>query len=92
MKRWQQYHRPPRALRRAQLDNILLIPASALPEKARYQALANDLPAGDVLIVVPRGDQQQRHLLDTVTQLFRANGHAVTTVSATTRAAVSQSH
>ena len=64
MRRWQQYHQPPVALRKAQLDNILLIPASALPEKARYQAIANDLPRGAVLLVLPHAYPKERRFLE----------------------------
>ena len=40
--------RGPRALRRPQvkLDNLTLVPASLLPRKADYEALANELPRG----------------------------------------------
>jgi len=49
MSRWHLY-RPPQALRRrhVQLDNVALVPASHLPRKATYQALANTLPPGAV--------------------------------------------
>lgn len=79
MRRWQQYHRPPRALRNAQLDNIAIVPASLLPQKARYQALANQLPAGDILVIMPQSTASQR-VLHTVAALFRHNGHHVHTL------------
>jgi hypothetical protein len=77
MRRWQSSQRPPRALRTAQLDNILLIPASALPEKARSQALASQLPAGEVLLVLPAAPAKPRMLLTTVATRFAAKGRHV---------------
>jgi hypothetical protein len=44
---------PPPALRKAHLDNLAIVPASLLPGKAEWQALANALPAGSTLIVLP---------------------------------------
>lgn len=45
---------PPRSLRRStvHLDNVALIPASLLPFKAEWQAIANDLADGEILIVL----------------------------------------
>ena len=72
--------RPPRALRRpgVRLDNLALVPASLLPEKARYQAIANDLPPGEVLIVVPERAGQEREALERTAALLRAKGRHVT--------------
>ena len=49
-----------RALQRPQvrLDNIALVPAHLLPRKAAYQAIANALPRGDILLVLPSADSQ----------------------------------
>jgi hypothetical protein len=38
------------------LDNLALVPASLLPFKAQYQHLANTLPKGDILIILPATD------------------------------------
>lgn len=46
---------PPRALRRAKLDNLALLPASLLPFKAEYQAIANQQAPGTTLVVLPAG-------------------------------------
>ncbi len=81
MKRWQQYHQPPTALRKARLDNIAIVPGSLLPYKATYQALANRLPPGDVLIVLPANTADTTALART-RALFEAKGHHVTTVLA----------
>ena len=86
MSRWRTYHLagPPRTLRRRNmhLDNIALVPASLLPFKSEYQAIANRLPKGRVLIIVPRTDRPQRRTLATVAGLLRAKGHPVTTLPA----------
>ena len=45
------FRRPPRVLRKAQLDNLALVPASLLPFKEQYQQIANELPHGVSLII-----------------------------------------
>jgi hypothetical protein len=49
-------------LRRPQvkLDNLTLVPASLLPRKADYEAIANDLPRGEVLLVLPPAGSPER--------------------------------
>jgi len=53
--------KPPRSLRRSAvpLDNVALVPASLLPFKSVWQAIANHLPHGDMLIVLPYQAKQQ---------------------------------
>jgi len=46
-------HKPPRALREARLDNVALVPGNLLPYKDQWQAIANELPEGSVLICMP---------------------------------------
>ena len=77
------WRRGPRALRRpqVQLDNITLVPAHLLPRKAEYQALANQLPRGEVLLVLPPPDSRERGTMERVAQLFRAKGRHVTVLS-----------
>jgi hypothetical protein len=83
VRRWPLHH-PPAALRRrhVRLDNIALVPASLLPRKATYQALANTLPQGEVLIVLPTANTQEQRTLQTVATLWRAKGRRVTTIAA----------
>ena len=45
--------KPPAALRRAKLDNLALVPGSLLPFKEAWQKLANELPEGTTLIILP---------------------------------------
>ena len=72
------FSRPPRSLRQStvHLDNVALVPASLLPFRAHWQQIANALPRGDILIVLP--DQaKQRHLARSVALLLRAKGKRV---------------
>jgi hypothetical protein len=75
--------RGPRALRRPQvrLDNLTLVPASLLPRKADYEAIADDLPQGEVLLVLPPLDSPERTTMQRVAQLFRAKGRHVTVLT-----------
>ena len=77
------WRRGPHALRRpqVQLDNITLVPAHLLPRKAEYQAIANDLPCGDILVVLPPADSRERPTMERVAALFRAKGRHVTVLT-----------
>lgn len=79
--RWE---RPPRGVRPdgVRVENLALVPASLLPHKARYQRLANQLPPGAVLIVLPDADTPERRVLQQAAARFVAKGHPVTTLSA----------
>ena len=76
-------HRGPHALRHPQvrLDTITLVPAHLLPRKAEYQALANELPHGDILVVLPPPESRERPTMERVAQLFRAKGRHVTVLT-----------
>lgn len=71
---------PPLALRRAHLDNLLLLPGSALPFKEQWQAIANSLHPREILIVLPRVDRPPRRALEAVAELLRAKGRHVLTL------------
>ena len=73
---------PPRALKRAKLDNLVLVPASLLPYKAEYQAIANQQPPGSTLIVLPSSGNRQRSTLEHVASGLRAKGRTVALVPA----------
>jgi predicted DNA-binding WGR domain protein len=64
------------------LENVALVPASLMPHKQRYQALANDLPAGSILVVLPQEDTPERRLLEQTADRFRAKGHPVAVLTA----------
>ena len=76
------YHivKPPRAVKRARLDNIALVPASLLPKKGKYQTIANNLPKGSVLICQTEKEQKISHILEQVATWLREHGHFVKTL------------
>jgi hypothetical protein len=71
------FSRPPRALRKARLDNLVLVPASLLPFKAQYQQIANQQPQGTTLVVLPEDDEAQRQRLESVAATMQAKGRSV---------------
>ena len=73
------YHigQAPRAVRKARLDNIALVPASLLHRKSKYQTIANNLPAGGVLICQANKTQKISRILERVAKLFQEKGHFV---------------
>jgi hypothetical protein len=75
---------PPRALRHrgVLLDNVALVPGNLLPFKREWQAMANRLPQGSVLVCLPAQLAHRRPQLTRVTAELRAKGHQVTTVPA----------
>jgi hypothetical protein len=80
MSRPSRFTRPPRSLHRVKLDNLALLPGSSLPHIKEWQTLANDLPAGSVLIVLPDGNAAQKTVLLAVAKLVAAAGHQVRVV------------
>ncbi len=75
---------PPPALRRPGVtrETIALVPASLLSFKPKYQAIANTLPPGTVLLVLPRRRPNQRRLLVQLAARFAARGHQIATRTA----------
>jgi hypothetical protein len=71
---------PPPALRKAQLDNLALLPASLLPFKAEYQAIANQQAPGTILVVLPAGDSLPRRTLKQAAAWMQAKGQSVRVV------------
>jgi hypothetical protein len=69
--------RPPRALLRAKLDNIAIVPASMLPLKALWQKVANQLPQGGVLLCHSPKNARQTKLLERVEKVLKQQGYAV---------------
>ena len=74
------FSQPPQALREAHLDNLAIVPASLLPDKAEWQALANTLPAGSTLIVLPSKPSAARAALEQVSRSLSAHGSRVTII------------
>jgi hypothetical protein len=81
MKQQYRFTNPPQLLRKAKLDNIVLVPASALPFKAQFQKIANSLPKGSVLLCHSEENTGQQKLLKTVSALFQQRGHKVAMLS-----------
>ncbi len=76
------YHigKPPRAIRKAKLDNIALVAASLLFQKGKYQTIANNLPGEGVLICETEKKERISRILERVADFFRQNGHFVKTL------------
>jgi hypothetical protein len=68
---------PPRALRKAKLDNIALVPATLLFQNGKYQTIAKNLPGQGVLICRTEKKERINHILDSVAVFFRQRGHYV---------------
>lgn len=58
------------------------MPASLLPFKKEWQRLANTLPEGDTLFVVPAGQTPIRQSMGRVAAQLRARGQRVEVVDA----------
>ena len=71
----------PRALRKAKLDNLALVPGSLLPFKKEWQELARQLPEGTTLIVLPSSKGSVRTTLEKVSNSMKAKGRRVTILS-----------
>ncbi len=70
---------PPRAIQKAKLDNIALVPASLLPFKDLYQVVANELPQGTILCVQSANPKHKR-ILEKVAAFFRIHQRCVITL------------
>jgi hypothetical protein len=75
---------PPPALRKALFDNLALLPASLLPFKAEYQAIANQEAEGTILVVLPAGDSLPRRTLEQVAIQMQAKGQRVRLLTGST--------
>jgi hypothetical protein len=73
--------KPPKALLKAKLDNIAIVPASMLPLQKTLQELINTLPQGAVFLCHAEENTRQRKLLERVEETFRQHGHFVKNMS-----------
>ncbi len=73
------YHmvKPPQVVRKAQLDNIALVPASLLSHKEKYKTITSNLPKGGVLICETEQKPQISRILSQVAAFLREKGHVV---------------
>jgi hypothetical protein len=62
---------------RGKLNNLAVVPASLLPFKAKWQAVANNLPQGTVLVVLPRTNSTARQSAEVVVRYLKAEGRTV---------------
>jgi hypothetical protein len=76
-----QFTKPPKAILKARLDNIAIVPASMLPFQKTLQELINTLPQGAVFLCHAEENTRQRKLLERVEETFRQQGHAVMNLS-----------
>jgi hypothetical protein len=56
---------------------VAIVPASLLPFKKHWQAVANELPRGSVLVYLPQ-QERQRRIVRSVASHFRELGKRVT--------------
>jgi hypothetical protein len=75
------YTNPPKALLKAHLDNILIVPASMLPLTKIVKEKVNTLPKGGVFLCYAQENSRQRKILERVEETFREQGHAVKSMS-----------
>jgi hypothetical protein len=68
---------PPKALLKARLDNIAIVPASMLPLPQILKEKVNMLPRGGVFLCYAKENSKQKKILERVGETFREHGHAV---------------
>ena len=71
---------PPKALLKARLDNIAIVPASMLPLPQTLKEKVNTLPKGGVFLCYAQENSRQRKILERVGETFREHGHTVTSM------------
>ena len=72
---------PPKALLKARMDNIAIVPASMLPLTKTLKEKVKTLPKGGVLLCYAKENSRQRKILERVEETFREHGHAVKSMS-----------
>jgi hypothetical protein len=72
---------PPKALLKARMDNIAIVPASMLPLTETLKEKLNTLPKGGVFLCYAKENSRQRKILEQVGETFREQGHAVQSMS-----------
>jgi len=73
--------RPPRAIRRANLDNIAIVPASMLTSQKTLQEKVRRLPRRQVFLCHSKDNAKQKRILERVKAVFQRLGYAVTLLS-----------
>jgi hypothetical protein len=72
---------PPKALLKARMDNIAIVPASMLPLTETLKERVNTLPKGGVFLCYAQENSRQKKILDRVGEAFREHGHTVMNLS-----------
>ena len=72
---------PPKALLKARLDNIAIIPASMLPLTKTLKERVNTFSQGAVFLCYAEENSRQRKILERVEETFREHGHGVRSLS-----------
>src|SRR3712207_5433413 len=72
---------PPKALLKARLDNIAIVPASMVPRPQALKEKVDTLPKGGVFLCYAKENSRQRKILERVEETFREHGHAVKSMS-----------
>jgi hypothetical protein len=72
---------PPKALLKARLDNIAIVPACMLPLTDTLKEKVNTLPNGGVFLCYAQENTRQRKILERVEETFREQGHVVRSLS-----------
>jgi hypothetical protein len=72
---------PPKALLKARMDNIAIVPASMLPLTETLKEKVNTLPQGAVFLCYAEENSRQRKILERVEETFREQGHVVRSLS-----------
>src|SRR5438874_13550501 len=72
---------PPKAILKARMDNIAIVPASMLPLTKIVKEKVNTLPKGGVFLCYAQENSRQRKILERVGETFREHGHAVKSMS-----------
>ena len=72
---------PPKALLKARMDNIAIVPASMLPLTEIVKEKVNTLPKGGVFLCYAKENSRQKKILKRVEETFREHGHAVKSIS-----------
>ena len=72
---------PPKAILKARMDNIAIVPASMLPLTKIVKEKVNTLPKGGVFLCYAQENTRQKKILERVEETFREHGHAVKSMS-----------
>jgi hypothetical protein len=71
---------------------VALVPASLLPFKLQWQQIADELPSGSALIVVPSPGSSQSDTAEKIAASFEARGWSVNLLPASEITTVRQLH